>query len=94
MQKAHLDLIKYALAEGCTVSVDGGGDKLDLIQSYQYEKIKGDVEACDSTVMIIYKKDRRVGWANVELEYEQLASETICDYSASPFMNARADQYY
>jgi len=94
MQKAHLDLIKYALDEGCTISVDGGGDELDLIDGDQYQQIKDDVEACDSTVMIIYKKDRRVGWANVELEYEQLASETICDYSASPFMNAWADQYY
>ena len=97
MQKAHLHLIKYALKQGCTISVDGGGDELDLVDGNQYQQIKDAVEAVDDSTMLINKEGEQVGWAYVVLEYEQDPEETINDFSdhyVSDFMNAWEKEYY
>tara|TARA_R100000234_G_scaffold94264_1_gene62483 strand:- start:490 stop:786 length:297 start_codon:yes stop_codon:yes gene_type:complete len=94
MEQAHLHLIKYALANGCTVSVDGGGDELDLVKSDQHQEIKDAVEAVDSATMIIVKDDDRVGWATVIIDPDMDPEETINDFSVSDFMDAWEKEYY
>jgi hypothetical protein len=91
--KAHIHLIKYALERNCTISVDGGGTELDLVDGSQFQQILDDVEACDITTMLINKNGKQVGWASVVLEYEQDPAETINDLSASEFMDAWEEQY-
>ena len=93
--KAHIHLIKYALARNCTINVDGGGDELDLVKSDKYQEIKDAVEAVDSARMIIFKDDDReiFGWAYVVLECGQHPAETINDYSVTSFMETWAEQY-
>ena len=94
MQKAHLNLIRYALDQGCTGSVDGGGDELDLIDGNRYQQIKDDVEAVADPTIIINRDGKQLGWAFIVLEHGQDPTETVCDYSVSNFMETWAAQYY
>ena len=94
MQQAHLHLIKYALARNCTISVDGGGDELDLVNGNQYQQIKDDVEAVDMATMLINKDGKQVGWASMYLEQGQDPEETVSDFSVTSFMNAWEKEYY
>ena len=93
--KAHLNLITYALAQGYTVDVDGGGDDLDARRATGYAEIKSHVEAVDASNIIIRDaRGQRMGSALIVLDYDQAPDEIIADYSCSPFMEQWAAQYY
>lgn len=92
-QKAHLHLIKYALAQGCTISVDGGGDELDLTRSSSYQAIKDDAEACDITWLIIERDHKTLGTAMIVNDCSFEPEEYVADYSDNDFMNAWNENY-
>ena len=93
MQKAYLNLVKYALDDGNTVSAYDGEDWLK--RSRSYNKIKGHIEAVEESVLIIRDPDgRRLGTAYIALEYHQAPDETIYDYTASDYMQEWEQQYH
>jgi len=88
MQKAHLHLIKWAVAKGYSVAVYGEG-VYDGVHS-TYEDIKDAVEACDIGEMILVKPSvqkegkwaRQASFAYVH-EYDQEPEESIYDYGVN-----------
>ena len=96
MQKAHLHLIKWAVARGYSVAVYGEGE-FDGIHS-TYKTIKENVEACDMGQMTLLSRgaDKPVGfdeqgeinqknWISVAsfaylFDHGQEPDETIMDY--------------
>jgi hypothetical protein len=67
MQKAHLNLIKYALAQGCTISV-WDGEEWQVKRSTSYKDIKDAAESVDeSQLRIRDSEDNKVGWALLSL---------------------------
>lgn len=87
MRKAHLNLIKYALDKGCSITVDYGayGDEDACTKSTDYKEIKDHAEACDESYLHIYDADgNRKGWAWVIFGNED--DELVSDYSVTNFM--------
>ena len=89
MQKAHLHLIKWAVARGYSVMVFGEGE-FDGVHS-TYKEIKDAVEACDMGQMDLVKPNMleeqeeesgyvvHASFAYV-FEYDQEPDEIIADY--------------
>lgn len=93
MQKAHLNLIKYALAKGCTVSV-WDGEAWQVKRSTSFQEIKNASESVDeSTLRIRDSKGNVVGSAFVVLDCTFEPDEYIADYTVTPFMDAWDEQY-
>jgi len=98
MQKAHLHLIKWAVAKGYSVAVYGEGE-FDGVHS-TYEDIKDAVEACDIGEMILVnawvqkkgKWSRQASFAYV-LEYDQEPEESIYDYGVNEISEQWARDY-
>ena len=88
MRKAHLNLIKYALDKGCSITVDYGsyGDGDACTKSTDYKEIKDHAEACDESYLHIYDADgNKKGWAWVIFGNED--DELVSDYSVTKFMD-------
>jgi hypothetical protein len=84
MIKAHLHLIKYALAKGYNISVHDG-EEWAVTVSTAYEEIKGAIDSVEQSEIIIenWNGERR-GWA---LIIDQgTPSETVSDYTCTAFM--------
>ena len=93
MQKAHLNLIKYALTQGCTISVWDGGE-WQVKRSTSYKAIKDAAESVDeSQLRIRDSEDNRVGWALVIPDCTFEPEEYIADYSCTLFMEQWEMQY-
>lgn len=91
MQKAHLNLIKYALAQGCTISVWDMGD-WQVKKSTSYKAIKDAIESVEmSELSILNKEGKQVGWALIIDQGEP--DETVSDYTMTPFMEAWEEHY-
>ena len=98
MQKAHLHLIKWAVAKGYSVAVYGEGE-FDGVYS-TYEDIKDAVEACDMGGMILVnawvqkegKWSRQASFSYV-LEYDQEPEESIYDYGVNEISEQWARDY-
>lgn len=87
MRKAHLNLIKYALDKGCSITVDYGayGDEDACTKSTDYKEIKEHAEACDESYLHIYDAEgNKKGWAWVIFGNED--DELVSDYSVTNFM--------
>jgi len=88
MQKAHLHLIKWAVAKGYSIAVYGEGE-FDGVHSF-YEDIKDAVEACDMGQMVLVepsekeegKWSSKASFAYVH-EYDQEPEESIYDYGVN-----------
>ena len=88
MQKAHLHLIKWAVAKGYSVAVYGEGE-FDGVHS-TYEDIKDAVEACDIGEMVLMKPiaeeeeqyETYASFAYIH-EYDQEPEESIYDYGVN-----------
>ena len=85
MQKAHLHLIKWAVAKGYSVAVYGEGE-FDGIHS-TYKDIKDNVEACDMGEMVLVRPSLKQEGKWVRLasfafmhDYDQEPEESIYDY--------------
>ena len=92
MQKAHLHLIKWAIARGYSVMVFGEGE-FDGVHS-TYEEIKDNVEACDMGQMDLVKpnmleeQEEESGYEVYAsfayvFEYDQEPDEIIADYGVN-----------
>ena len=89
MQKAHLHLIKWAVARGYSVKVYGEGE-YDGVHS-TYKEIKDAVEACDMGQMDLVVPAMVVGgftWSTKAsfayiFEYDQEPDEIIADYGVN-----------
>jgi hypothetical protein len=104
MQKAHLHLIKWAVARGYSVMVCGEGE-FDGVHS-TYTEIKDNVEACDMGQMDLVKPNAE-GWfddfdhAKLKVyasfayvfEYDQEPEETIYDYGVNEISEQWASDY-
>ena len=93
MQKAHLNLIKYALAQGCTISV-WDGEEWQVKRSTSYKAIKDAAESVDeSQLRIRDSEDNKVGWALVIPDCTFEPEEYVVDYSCTLFMEQWEMQY-
>lgn len=86
--KAYEHLIRYALANGATVSVwDGGGWDQNRAGIDNAHHLIAAIEAVDEAEITIRDKhDRRLGWARVSA-YGLADDETVVDYTVNDFMN-------
>lgn len=93
MRKAHLNLARYCLDKGYSITVDyGDGEEDACTKSKDYAEIKEHVEACDEAYMHIYNtENRRVGWAWVIFGNDD--NELVSDYSATKFMDTWSDEF-
>ena len=100
MKKAHLDLIKHALAEGCRIAVRIDGD-IELKASTAYNAIKEAVECADEANMVIMRGPRD------NYEFRETAfivhdgdDDTVADYTfprdenEQGFIDAWFDTFY
>jgi hypothetical protein len=93
MQKAHLNLIKYALTQGCTISV-WDGEEWQVKRSTSYKAIKDAAESVDeSQLRIRDSEDNVVGWALVIPDCTFEPEEYIADYACTLFMEQWEMQY-
>ena len=98
MKKAHLHLIKWAIARGYSVAVYGEGE-FDGIY-HTYKEIKDNVEACDMGEMILLTPSvLQVGkWKKLAsfaymFEYEQAPDEIIYDHVVNDISEAWSAEY-
>ena len=97
MQKAHLHLIKWAVARGYSVMVFGEGE-YDGVHS-TYEEIKDNVEACDMGQMDLVKPNNAEGELDLMasfayvFEYDQEPDEIIYDYGVNEISEQWASDY-
>jgi len=83
--KAYRHLIKHALRKAFSISVDTGGDELDLRRSKSLKDIVDAVEACDEAVMLF--RDQENNKQGFALVIAGLADdETIADHSIIPWL--------
>lgn len=93
MQKAHLNLIKYALSQGCTISV-WDGEEWQVKRSTSYKAIKDAAESVDeSQLRIRDSNDNVVGWALVIPDCTFEPVEYVADHTITPFMSQWDEQY-
>ena len=93
MQKAHLNLIKYSLAQGCTISV-WDGEEWQVKRSTSYKAIKEAAESVDeSQLRIRDSADNIVGWALVIPDCTFEPDEYVVDHTITPFMSKWDEQY-
>ena len=93
MQKAHLNLIKYALSQGCTISV-WDGEEWQVKRSTSYKDIKDAAESVDeSQLRIRDSNDNVVGWALVIPDCTFEPDEYVVDHTITPFMSQWDEQY-
>ena len=92
MQKAHLNLIKYALSSGCTISV-WDGELWEVHKCTSYQAIKDAIEPVEEAEINIYKNSESIGWARIIFDWNQSPDEIVADYTCTPFMEAWDKQY-
>jgi hypothetical protein len=98
MMKAHLHLIKWAVARGYSVAVFGEGE-YDGVH-HTYKEIKDNVEACDMGEMVLVKPSvktegkwtRKASFAYM-FDYDQYPDEIIYDYGVNEISESWATDY-
>lgn len=90
MRKAHLNLIKWALNEGCAISVYCEGDNL-IEDSTKYTDIKEHTESVDIAELVFKKDGKRKGWALIVFGNED--DELVSDHTANEWMESWWTQY-
>jgi len=92
MQKAYINLVRYALDNGYTVSVFDG-EEWSTIKSTRFNDIISDIEGVEEAALNIRDAGgHRVGWALVSA-FGLEPDETVVDYTTTEFMNAWDAQY-
>lgn len=93
MQKAHLNLIKYALEGGNSVSV-WDGEEWQVKRSTQYKDIKDAIESVEEAQIRIRDEEGNViGWALIIDAIDFEPEETVVDYTTTEYMKKWEEQY-
>lgn len=83
--KAHEHFIKYVLRQGHSISVDNGGDEMEVECCKDYDEILGHVGAADDARLSIFTEEGNYcGQAYVIIELDD--DETMVDWIVTPFM--------
>lgn len=90
--KAFKHLIKYALAEGCTVSV-WDGEEWQVKRSTSYKAIVDAVESVEEAALRIRDASGGVVASASVSAYGLEDDETVIDHTVSPFMAAWDEIY-
>lgn len=90
--RASEHLVKYALAKGCSVTVDDGGDELALRRSKDAKEIMEAIDAVDESELFIHGPDgKRIAWVLIVLGNDP--DEEVADCSDNAFMTAWWEAY-
>ena len=93
MQKAYVNLIKFALKSGHTVSVYDG-EEWQVKRSQKFEDINAAVRSVDEAQIRIRDNDGKIlGTALVSDAFDFEPDETVMDYTVTDLMNAWEAQY-
>ena len=84
--KAYAHLIRYALANGATVSVYDG-EEWQENRSTDAAACIAAVESVEEAGVVIKDNERQVGWATVSA-FGLADDETVIDYGVNDYMNA------
>ena len=84
--KAYAHLIRYALANGATVSVYDG-EEWQESRSTDAAACIAAVESVEEAEIVIKDNERRMAWARVAA-YGLADDETVIDYGVNDYMNA------
>ena len=84
--KAYAHLIRYALANGATVSV-WDGEEWQENRSTDAAACIAAVESVEEAEIVIKDNERRMAWARVAA-YGLADDETVIDYGVNDYMNA------
>jgi hypothetical protein len=91
MQTAHIHLIKYALSQGCTVSVYDG-EEWPVKNSQKLSEILDVINSVDeSMVRIKSKSGDLIG--NAYIIDQGTPDETVSDYSSNEWFDTWSDEY-
>ena len=82
-RKAYQHLINRALAQGFTISVDSGGDELDLKRSSDYAAIVDACEAVDEARLLIRDANNQRFAAVLVSGFGLADDETVIDYAGA-----------
>lgn len=92
MQKAYLNLVKYALAQGCTLSV-WDGEEWQVKRSTGYKAVVEAIESVEEAQLRIRNADGAVIAAALIIPFGLEPDETVADYSDNAWMAAWEAQY-
>ncbi len=82
-RKAYQHLINRALAQGFTISVDSGGDELDLKRSSDYAAIVDACEAVDEARLLIRDANNQRFAAVLISGFGLADDETVIDWAGA-----------
>ena len=82
-KKAYQHLINRALAQGFTISVDSGGDELDLKRSSDFAAIVDACEAVDEARLLIRDANNQRFAAVLVSGFGLADDETVIDYAGA-----------
>lgn len=92
MQKAHLHLIKYALAQNNVISVWDGGE-WQVRRSDSYKDIKEAIESVEEAEIRIYDKEgNSQGWALI-IPHGMEPDEIVADHTCNDYFDKWSEQY-
>lgn len=80
MQKAHLHLIKWAIAQGYGLEVWGDGEERDY-SGGSYLPAKEAAEACDTAEITLWKNGKSVAWFYI-VNWND-GAEIVSDYAGA-----------
>jgi hypothetical protein len=90
--KAYKHLVKFALAQNCTVSV-WDGEEWQVKRSSGYKAIIAAIESVEEAELVIRdSKGDKMGWVRVSA-FGLEDDETVVDNTMTEFMNAWDDAY-
>lgn len=91
MQKAYMNLVRYALAQGMTVSV-WDGEEWQVKRSSSFDKIVDAIKSVEEATIRIRAEGDFVGSALVS-DYGLQPDETVIDWTDNEFMESWHNQY-
>ena len=92
MKKAYRNLVAYALANNCTVSV-WDGEEFQVKKCTSFKRIVEAIESVEeANLKIRYNGDEVVGFALVSA-YGLAPDETVIDFSDNDWMKGWEQQY-
>jgi len=92
LRKAHLNLIRYSLEKGHSITVHYGDGDEEVTKSKDFALIKDAAEACDESYIQVYdNNEKMLGWAWDIFGNED--NELVSDYSVSDYMDKWWDQF-
>jgi hypothetical protein len=93
MKTAYIDLIKYSLRAGCTISV-WDGEEWQVKRSTSLRAIIDAVKSVDEAALRVRDQDGNVVAMSATVSAYGLApDETVMDWSVCPFMDQWDAQY-